>query len=71
MLGCHRRWGCRSALRDAHSDVTAWFIHADLLAPDACRYEGLTREDAPQMKGVMVIGNGLGGGLQEAEKGDK
>jgi len=34
-------------------------------------YEGLTREDAPHGKGVLVFGNGKGGGIQRAERGDK
>lgn len=38
---------------------------------DGTTFEGLTREEAPHVKGVMVLGNGLGGGLQSAEQGDK
>lgn len=38
---------------------------------DGTTYEGLTREDAPNMKGVLILGSGLGGGLQRAQKGDK
>lgn len=37
----------------------------------AHRYEGLTREDAPSMKGTLIFGTGLGGGIQQAERGDK
>ena len=36
-----------------------------------CRYEGLTREDAPTLRGTLVLGHGLGGGLQQAQRGDK
>jgi hypothetical protein len=42
---------------------TVWFL--------ARRYEGLTLEDIPHGKGVLVFGNGLGGGIQNAETGDR
>ena len=41
------------------------------LLPFMSRYEGLTRDDAPHMKGVMIFGNGHGGGMEKAKKGDK
>ena len=34
-------------------------------------YEGLMREDAPHGKGVLVLGNGKGGGIQRAARGDR
>eukprot|EP00951_Prasinocladus_malaysianus_P027639 scaffold248934_cov32-Prasinocladus_malaysianus.AAC.1 len=34
------------------------------------RYEGLTRDDVPHMKGTIVMGNGTGGGFQNPTKGD-
>ncbi len=36
-----------------------------------CRFEGTTRAETPHGKGVMIMGSGLGGGIQAAEKGDK
>ena len=33
-------------------------------------YEGLCREDVPHGKGVMIMGNGSGGGFQTTSKGD-
>ena len=36
-----------------------------------CRFEGTTRTETPHGKGVMIMGSGLGGGIQAAEKGDK
>ena len=36
-----------------------------------CRFEGLTREGIPHGKGVMVIGNGAGGGFKRASRGDR
>ena len=36
-----------------------------------CRFEGLTREGIPHGKGVMVIGNGTGGGLKKPSRGDR
>jgi hypothetical protein len=38
---------------------------------DGTTYEGLTREDAPTLRGTLVLGHGLGGGLQQAQRGDK
>ena len=35
------------------------------------RFEGLMREDAPHGKGVLVLGNGKGGGIQRAARGDR
>lgn len=29
------------------------------------------REDIPHGKGVLVFGNGLGGGIQQADRGDR
>ena len=29
------------------------------------------REDIPHGKGVLVFGNGLGGGIQRADRGDR
>ena len=42
-----------------------------LLTFVVARYEGLTREDAPHGKGVLVFGNGQGGGIQRPERGDR
>lgn len=38
-----------------------------------CRYEGVTREAIPHGMGVMVFGNGTGGGFhfREVKLGDK
>lgn len=36
-----------------------------------CSYEGLMMNDVPHNKGVLVFGNGLGGGIQKADRGDK
>lgn len=33
------------------------------LLPAACSYEGVTRQDVPHGMGVMVFGNGTGGGF--------
>ena len=35
------------------------------------RFEGLTREGVPHGKGVLVIGNGSGGGLKRPSRGDR
>lgn len=35
------------------------------------RYEGLMLNDVPHNKGVLVFGNGLGGGIQKADRGDR
>ena len=35
------------------------------------RFEGLTREYIPHGKGVMMFGQGTGGGIQTVEPGDK
>lgn len=43
-----------------------------LACPPRCRsYEGLMMNDVPHNKGVLVLGNGLGGGIQKADRGDK
>lgn len=34
-------------------------------------YEGLMREEVPHGKGVLVFGNGTGGGIQRPDRGDK
>lgn len=36
-----------------------------------CRFEGLTREGIPHGKGVLVVGNGTGGGFSRPERGDR
>ena len=36
-----------------------------------CRFEGLTREGVPHGKGVLVMGNGTGGGFSGASRGDR
>lgn len=41
------------------------------LLPNLRSYEGLMRNDVPHNKGVMVLGNGLGGGLQKGARGDR
>ncbi|KAK9803569.1 hypothetical protein WJX72_000735 [[Myrmecia] bisecta] len=38
---------------------------------DATTYEGLMKSNTPHGKGVLVFGNGLGGGIQHADRGDK
>lgn len=41
---------------------------ADML----CRFEGLTREGIPHGRGVLVMGNGGGGGgIQNTARGDR
>lgn len=34
------------------------------------RYEGLMVLDVPHVKGTIQFGNGLGGGIQDADAGD-
>ena len=41
--------------------------HAYLL----CRFEGLTKQGIPHGKGVMVMGNGGGGGFKHTARGDR
>lgn len=41
------------------------------LACPACSYEGLMLNEVPHNKGVLVLGNGLGGGIQKAARGDR
>jgi len=36
-----------------------------------CRFEGLTKEGIPHGKGVMVMGNGGGGGFKHTARGDR
>ena len=36
-----------------------------------CRFEGLTREGIPHGKGVLVMGNGTGGGFNQTSRGDR
>ena len=36
-----------------------------------CRFEGLTREGIPHGKGVLVMGNGTGGGFNQPGRGDR
>jgi hypothetical protein len=36
-----------------------------------CSYEGLMLNNIPHNKGVLILGNGLGGGIQKAESGDR
>lgn len=36
-----------------------------------CRFEGLTREGIPHGKGVLVMGNGTGGGFHQPGRGDR
>eukprot|EP00884_Botryococcus_braunii_P004791 jgi/Botrbrau1/14312/Bobra.0287s0005.1 len=38
---------------------------------DASTFEGLTKEGVPHGKGVMIIGNGTGGGFQRPDPGDR
>eukprot|EP00887_Chlorella_sp_A99_P002543 scaffold6.g2543.t1 len=38
---------------------------------DGTTYEGLMMNDVPHGKGVLVFGNGLGGGIQKADRADK
>lgn len=40
-------------------------------AVSGCSYEGLAREFIPHGKGVMIFGNGTGGGIQLVKPGDK
>lgn len=39
----------------------------------ACRYEGLTRDAVPHGMGVLIMGNGTGGGfhMRDVRRGDK
>lgn len=39
--------------------------------PEPRSYEGLMLNDVPHNKGVLVFGNGLGGGIQKADRGDR
>lgn len=66
----------REQLDCVHDDVPTLHAcvlccHSRKVAAADRRYEGLTREDAPSAKGILVFGNGLGGGVQRAERGDK
>lgn len=36
-----------------------------------CSFEGLTREGVPHGKGVLVVGNGAGGGFKTPSQGDR
>ncbi|EFN51473.1 hypothetical protein CHLNCDRAFT_140223 [Chlorella variabilis] len=38
---------------------------------DGTTYEGLMLNSIPHNKGVLVFGNGLGGGIQKADRGDR
>ncbi|KAL4854759.1 Phosphatidylinositol 4-phosphate 5-kinase 8 [Chlorella vulgaris] len=38
---------------------------------DGTTYEGLMLNNIPHNKGILVFGNGLGGGIQKADRGDR
>lgn len=46
-------------------------MHFNVCKNLLCRYEGLTRESVPHGKGVLVLGNGTGGGIQDPLRGDR
>ena len=45
--------------------------HPPTLPAPRRRYEGLMLNEIPHNKGVLVFGNGLGGGIQKADRGDR
>lgn len=42
----------------------------DVVSEMVFSYEGLCREEVPHGKGSLVMGNGSGGGFQNAKPGD-
>lgn len=64
--GCCCAEFCKSACQLASQLAIMHFPRSE-----PCSYEGLMLEDIPHNKGTLVFGNGLGGGIQSATKGDK
>ena len=54
-----------------HSLVACYGPPLQQVVCNLCRFEGLTREGIPHGKGVLVVGNGTGGGFGHPERGDR
>ena len=54
-----------------HSLVGCYGPPLQQVVYNLCRFEGLTREGIPHGKGVLVVGNGTGGGFGHPERGDR
>jgi hypothetical protein len=46
-------------------------VHSCVLLRATRSYEGLMLNNIPHNKGILVFGNGLGGGIQKADRGDR
>ena len=58
-------WGAAAPPSPTHTPIPTPLA---LVEPS---YEGLMLNSIPHNKGVLVMGNGLGGGIQKADRGDR
>jgi hypothetical protein len=60
-------------INHVHWQVQKVYNSWDMTILCACRYEGLTRDAVPHGMGVMIFGNGTGGGFhpRDVRRGDK